>query len=269
MKIRWIDTSCFEIVTDQGIRIVTDPYIDECPNHPITADQVEKVDYILISHTHFDHITQVDRFYEQYRSKILASPVTTMKLLEEMDLSGQCMYPMDHGETLDFGDVAITRLSGHHTIPGRADRHLVRESVISESLHKAFDMNAAYERLMPSGYWDFSNFYIETADNTRILVWGGGADPVDIQRARAFRPDILLMQIPSNKPDAIARFVKAVGAPIVIPHHQDSYLATKDVAQMMRDYAATVEAENPATRFLPLEPARWYEFRKQLTQVSC
>lgn len=265
MKIRWIDTSCFEIETDQGCRIVTDPYIDECPNHPITADEIGKVDYIVVTHTHFDHITQLDRFYDQYRSKIMASPITTMKLLEEMDLSGQCMYPMDDGETLDFGDCAFTRLNGHHTIPGRADRHLVRESVISESLHKAFSMEPVYERLMSGGYWDFSNFYFETADNTRILFWGGGADYVDIQKARAFRPDILLMQIPSNSAEKIAAFVKAIGAPIVIPHHQDSYLASRDVDQMMADYASVVEAANPTARFLPLVPGKWYSFQKTVS----
>lgn len=268
MKIRWIDTSCFEIETTQGKRIVTDPYIDECPNHPIAADEVGPVDYVVVTHTHFDHITQLDRFYEEYRCKIMASPIAAMKLLEELDLSGQCMYPMDDGEQLDFGDSKFMRISSHHTIPRRKDRHLVRESVISDILRMEYPISDAHAHLMPNGYWDFSNFYFETADNTRVLFWGGGVDHVDIQKAKSFRPDILLIQIPSNSAEKIAEFVKAVGAPIVIPHHQDSYLASRDVDQMMADYGKTVEMANPASRFLALEPGKWYKFQKEIQVLS-
>lgn len=261
MKIRWIDTSCFEIVTNQGKRILTDPYIDECPNHPIASDDIGPVDYMAVTHTHFDHITQLDKFFERDRCRIFVSPTSAGKLVEEMDLSGQCVYPLDHGETLDFGDLAVTRINGHHTIPGRKNRHLVRESALCAGTDAG---SLPYASLMSGGYWDFSNFYFETADNTRILFWGGGADYADVQKARQYRPDILLMQIPSNPAEKIAAFVKALGAPIVIPHHQDTYLATKNVPAMMEEFAGTIEGENPASRFCPLEPGRWYEFQKTL-----
>lgn len=265
MRIRWIDTSCFEIETSQGKRIVTDPHIDECPNHPITADEVGPVDYVVVTHTHFDHITQIDRFYEEYRCKIMASPTAVMRLLEELDLSGQCMYPMDDGEQLDFGDCRFTRINGHHTIPRRSDRHLLRESAVFESMRKAYPINDSYARLMPNGFWDFSNFFFETADNTRVLFWGGGVDHVDIQKAKAFRPDVLLIQIPSNPAEKMAEFVKDVGAPIVIPHHQDSYLVSGHVDQMMAEYGRMVEMANPASKFLPLEPGTWYGLQKEVS----
>ncbi len=267
MKIRWIDTSCFEIETEQGKRIVTDPYIDECPNHPVTADEVGAMDYLLITHTHFDHITQLDTFFEQYRPKILASPITAMRLLEEMDLSGQCLYGMDDRELLDFEDFAFTRISGHHTIPNRKERHLVRESQIVGSF-KSAQMPKSYERLMYGGYHDFSNFYIETRDNTRILFWGGTLGREDIRKVRDLRPDVLLMQIPSNPPEAIAEFVKVTGASYVIPHHQDTYLASRDVDEMMRQYGSVICKENPQTSFLPLVPGKWYEFRKVLEEAA-
>ena len=264
MKIRWIDTSCFEIETEQGKRIVTDPYIDECPDHPITSDEIQAMDYILITHTHFDHITQLDAYYERYQPKIMASPITAMKLVEQLDLSGQCMYGMDHGEVLDFGSCTFTRIGGHHTIPNRKDRHLVRESEICRGLAGAFPDSDAYQSLMCSGYWDFSNFYIETEDHTGILFWGGTIGPEDIRKARAFRPDIILMQIPSNPPEAVTEFVKEVGASYVIPHHQDTYLRTKDVGKMMLEYGEAINKVKPQMRFLPLEPGKWYEYRKTL-----
>lgn len=268
MKIRWIDTSCFEIESDEGKRIVTDPYIDECPNHPITSGEVGKMDYLLITHTHFDHITQLDSYFEEYRPKILSSPLTGMRLLEQFDLSGQCIYGMEDGEVLDFGDFAFTRIGGHHTIPNRKERHLVRESILINGMNGVFPDTDTYKTLMYGGYHDFSNYYIETRDNTRILFWGGTVGHEDIRKVRDLRPDVILMQIPSNPPEEIAEFVKAVGASYVIPHHQDTYLGARDVDQMMEDFGKIITKENPQVRFLPLVPGKWYEFRKSLEEVS-
>lgn len=265
MRIRWIDISCFEIESTEGKRIVTDPYIDECPNHPIISKEVEKMDYLLITHTHFDHITQLDSYFEQHRPKILASTITGMRLLEQMDLSGQCIYGMEDGELLDFEDFSFTRISGHHTIPNRKERHLMRESVVLDGLPT---MEGVYKSLMYGGYNDFSNFQIETRDNTRILFWGGTVGREDIRKARDLRPDIILMQIPSNPSEAIAEFVKAVGASYVIPHHQDSYLGVKDVDNMMENFGKIITERNPLVKFLPLIPGKWYEFQKVLAPMA-
>jgi L-ascorbate metabolism protein UlaG (beta-lactamase superfamily) len=42
------------LVTDDGTRLVIDPFFDDNPATELTADQVE-ADYVLVSHGHFDH----------------------------------------------------------------------------------------------------------------------------------------------------------------------------------------------------------------------
>lgn len=265
MKLRWIDTSCFEIVTDENEVIVTDPYIDECENAPITSDDVQKMDYILITHTHFDHITQLNKYYEQYQPKICCSSLSSVSLLSEFDLSGQLIYGMDHKEMVDFGNTRITRISAKHSIPSRKERHFVRESQILGSM--PFEMDDSYIRLMKTGYMDFSNFYIETKDNTRILFWGGGVTPEQINQAKEYRPDILLIQIPSNPNDKIVELIKTVGASIVIPHHHDTYYKSKDVDAMMETLKKDIESQCPYVKFYNPIPGKWYSFTKELTQL--
>ena len=256
MKIRWIDTSCFEIVTDENEVIVTDPYIDACENHPVDASDVQKMDYILITHTHFDHITELDRYFEEYRPKILASTHSAIELVKAFDLSGQCTYGMDHLQKLDFGNTRITRIAGRHSIPGRKERHLARESQILWN-----SLEQPYADLMVTGYMDFSNFYIETKNNTRILFWGGSVSRDQIEEAKAFHPDIVLMQIPSNPYDEIVDFIRATGASYVLPHHHDTYYKTKDVPEMMRELGEKIEKTCTSTRFLDPVPGKWYSFR--------
>ena len=266
MKIRWIDTSCFEIVSDEGDVIVTDPFIDECETATITSDDVGKMDYILITHTHFDHITQVDKYFELYRPKILCSVNTADRLLEAFDLSGQLLYGMDHRESLDFGNTRFTRIAAKHSIPGRADRHFVRESRIG--FPKVEGDDGRIEALNRYGYMDFSNFYMETANNTRILFWGGGLTHEQMANAHGFHPDIILMQIPSNPIESIIELVKMTGASYVIPHHQDSYYKTKDVAKMMEEYKAKLEEACPSTKYVTLKRGEWYRFEKKIEKES-
>ena len=265
MRIRWIDTSCFEIETDQGKRIVADPYIDECPNHPVSSDDVGAMDYILISHTHFDHISQLDKYFEAYRPKILCGPIAGLHLLQGLDLSGQCMYGLQDGETLDFGDTRFLRLSGRHSIPGRASRHLVRESKVMDDFDGAFPLSGAYVDLMKEGFYEFSNFLIETRDNTRILLWGGGVTDDQIEKVRNIHPDIILMQIPSNPAPQIGKLVGACGASFVIPHHHDTYYGTRDMEAMMKELSDAVAEHSPGTAFIDPVPGRWYTFSKNMT----
>src|SRR5690606_23556884 len=54
-RIIWHGHSCFTLITDDGVRIMFDPWLDENPAADITTDDVEALDYILVSHGHFDH----------------------------------------------------------------------------------------------------------------------------------------------------------------------------------------------------------------------
>lgn len=51
MLIRWIGHSCFYIVNDEGVRILTDPYDNTIGLAPVN----EETDILLVSHDHYDH----------------------------------------------------------------------------------------------------------------------------------------------------------------------------------------------------------------------
>lgn len=51
MKIKWWGHSSFLITTDDGLKILTDPYNEDLPYVRID----DKADYVTVSHDHFDH----------------------------------------------------------------------------------------------------------------------------------------------------------------------------------------------------------------------
>ena len=56
MKLRYFSHSAFQITTELGQVILIDPFLDDNPTSPVKSDELKKVDYIILTHAHGDHI---------------------------------------------------------------------------------------------------------------------------------------------------------------------------------------------------------------------
>lgn len=56
MKLKYFSHSAFQITTDSGKVILIDPFLDDNPTSPVKSDEIDKVDYIVLTHGHGDHI---------------------------------------------------------------------------------------------------------------------------------------------------------------------------------------------------------------------
>lgn len=266
MHLRWLGTSCFEIIADDGARILTDPFLDECPwSHSFSWQEIKHVDYILISHTHYDHIANLNNFFERDRPKILIGKLGGLRLLHDLDLSGQLLYGMEDGEELSFSDVLVKRIAGRHTIPRRENRHLVRESAFLRDFRQNLSWSAEYDASNVEGYYEFSNFLITLPDNTSLLFWGGSVTKDQTLHAQNLFPNIVLMQVPSNDPAAVSTFIKTVGASCVIPHHQDVYADTHKCNSVIDEMEKALIESCPWAQFIPLNIGHWYKGNLGLT----
>ena len=72
IRIRWFNDACYEIHLPNGKGILVDPFINESKFRTLSYDDVEKADYILISHTHFDHVLGLARVSRRFDSAIFA-----------------------------------------------------------------------------------------------------------------------------------------------------------------------------------------------------
>lgn len=55
IKVHWLGHNCWSIITG-GKTLLLDPFLNDSPTAPVKADGVA-ADYILVSHGHFDHIS--------------------------------------------------------------------------------------------------------------------------------------------------------------------------------------------------------------------
>jgi len=56
MKIKYLGHSCFLVASDDGTKVITDPYITGIPWPPLTYGEIrESADIVTVSHDHKDH----------------------------------------------------------------------------------------------------------------------------------------------------------------------------------------------------------------------
>ncbi len=98
----WITHSCFQITTDSGKIIYTDPY-------QIQADE-EKADIILVSHDHYDHCDTgaIKKIYQEGKTKLVCPKSSERKVKN--------FYPMglDPGESTEIDDVKIIAVPAYN-----------------------------------------------------------------------------------------------------------------------------------------------------------
>lgn len=55
MKLKYFGHSAFQIITNNGIKILIDPFLDDNPVSPVKSKDVD-AEYIIVTHGHGDHV---------------------------------------------------------------------------------------------------------------------------------------------------------------------------------------------------------------------
>ena len=71
IELTWLGHATWLIETE-GHRILIDPFLNDSPTAPITADEVE-TDVILVSHGHFDHVADVATIAKRTGAQVIAN----------------------------------------------------------------------------------------------------------------------------------------------------------------------------------------------------
>jgi len=116
--LRWLGNANYE-VDYQGHVFLFDAYFDRTArNHDIgiTVPQIKRADAILVSHAHFDHISDVAPVAAQTHAPVIGAPLT-IATAEKLGVPAAQTRAAKGGESFRFGDVTVeTALAQHSTI---------------------------------------------------------------------------------------------------------------------------------------------------------
>ncbi len=185
--------SCFHLVTGDGTRILFDPWLDENPKADISADEIGELDYILVTHGHFDHYQDCLKIAKATNAQV----ISTFEVVSHLGGQGyENVHGMNIGGGYDFPFGRVKLTIAHHT------------GFIEEGFYAA-----------PAG------FLIHFKDGKRLYNAGDTALTLDMQLLRG-EVDVALLPIGDNftmGPEDAARAVDFVEAGTVVPMHYGTF----------------------------------------------
>ncbi|WP_439815359.1 MBL fold metallo-hydrolase [Zavarzinia sp. CC-PAN008] len=100
----WYGCATFRLKV-AGLTIFLDAYIDRAANAKgpgLTADDIEAADWIVVGHSHFDHLYGAERIAKRTGARIIGS-YETVRVMEQAGVPLDQMICVAGGETIDLG----------------------------------------------------------------------------------------------------------------------------------------------------------------------
>ena len=111
-KITWLGHSTVSIQTARGTNLLIDPFIAQNPKYPKSFEHPSKIDYILLTHGHGDHISDVVPVARKHGSTVVA----IYELAAYVEGKGVAKtIGMNLGGTVQLDDVAATMVEAKHS----------------------------------------------------------------------------------------------------------------------------------------------------------
>ena len=107
----WLGTATFRLIVDDTV-IFLDGYVERVPSAPsvgVTLDDIDRADYVLVGHSHFDHLWGVERIAAQTGAQVVGS-YETVRMLVEANVPVEQLKWVAGGEPLELSDRVRVRV---------------------------------------------------------------------------------------------------------------------------------------------------------------
>ncbi len=262
LRIRFIGTQCYELELPNGVHIITDPYITpvkgyaNCGFRDFSLDEIERCDYILLTHSHWDHTSDIGELCRRFGARIFLGSMVAPDVIDFFKLGLSSTIIMNPGQKFIFDGFEMTGFLGDHI-------KLPPALIGDGSLKNLGGAPDGYERLSRLGTVECYNFCLTLDNNYRILMFAGTDENKDVYKiADEFRPNLLLRQIVgSYGMKWNADIIAGLKAQLTLPMHQESCVrgvfgftmdeAVEQINTRLKDLGSQT------TFFVP-EPYKWY-----------
>ncbi len=111
-RVTWLGHATVLITTPKGVHLLIDPFVAYSPTYPKSFVLPEKLDYILLTHAHMDHIADAAPLAKKHGAKVVA----IVELAGYLKGQGiEDTLEMNFGGTLELEDVSVTMVDAKHT----------------------------------------------------------------------------------------------------------------------------------------------------------
>lgn len=266
LRFRWIHAQCFQFELPGGKILMTDPFFPQNPKAwkevctpAFDADELGKVDYVTINHSHFDHTANLPDLFKQARPTVICDRIFARELSAAFQVPEACIHPIVPGLTYHFDDFTLNTFSGNHTDLGTVS-NFDGGKMFADPENPMIGPLNSYGCL-------YNTNYAFTLKNGFFVGFAAGVDLTDLQAAwKNRRPGLLLRQrIATASAESYAEECASLGAQLVLPMHQDASCAeNSDMNLFAQKVNGRFVQKNCTARMFNPQRLKWYSLESRI-----
>lgn len=266
LRFRWIHAQCFQFELPGGKILMTDPFFPQNPKAwkevctpAFDADELGKVDYVTINHSHFDHTANLPDLFRQARPIVICDRIFARELSAAFQVPEACIRPIVPGLTYHFDDFTLNTFSGNHTDLGTVS-NFDGGKMFADPENPMIGPLNSYGCL-------YNTNYAFTLKNGFFIGFAAGVDLTDLQAAwKNRRPGLLLRQrIATASAESYAEECASLGAQLVLPMHQDASCAeNSDMNLFAQKVNGRLVQKNCTARMFNPQRLKWYSLESRI-----
>lgn len=192
----WLGHAAFRLDTPGGKRVYVDPWLSG-PTCPLGERQPERIDLILLTHGHGDHVGETIPLYQRFQPRVVA-PAELRLWLQTQGVDGASGSDPNKGGTVDVDGISVTLTDANHS-----------SSMSGQYLGE------------PAG------LVVSLEDGTTVYFAGDTNAFGDMQLiGRLYTPDVAVLPIGDHYtmgPKEAALALELIGAPRCVPCHWGTF----------------------------------------------
>jgi len=110
----WLGHASFRFISPNGSIIYVDPFLKDNPKTPESEKNPDKIDYILLTHGHEDHVGDTIELAKKTGAKVLGI-LELVDVLQQNGLPEDQALDINKGGTVSFDDFKVTMTSANHS----------------------------------------------------------------------------------------------------------------------------------------------------------